>query len=457
MVRARLILAVHPRAIGFADVQSDALYLALFLAAVVALWSGLRSGSAAAAGWAGVLAGLAYLTRPEGLEVAVVAGTAAALAAARGRWGSAARTIGWVAAFSAGLLLVTLPYVTVMRVETGTWRVTGKKPVTGLLDVTTPGPGALAPPTAGLAPAPATLVTPVPPGAETLPAPRLPAASDSLAPRPPFPVRAIARLVEAASSGLRPWLFALIVLGAVARRGRGEGAGELVVLFVVVDAAVALLQFRFAGYLDMRHVLPPLVLTFGYVAAGIDALAGALTWVGRRVSVRGAPGAAPTGRALPPAWLTALLVGVALLAGVGQALRPEKGSARAARAAADWLGANATGEGAVAAPKTRLGYYAHRPAVSLHGAPRTGVAGWLGAQGVRWVILDDDDFRHFPALREVPLTVLHCVEEGRRWAAVYTIFAEGDAPAAGEESGCGPAARRALALAPEPRAAVEVR
>lgn len=441
-----LVLAVQPRIVAFSDVQSDALYLALFVASAAALWVALRNASAAMAGWSGALTGLAYLVRPEGLELAVVASVAAGLAVLRGQLGSAGRAAGWLAAFAAGLLIVMLPYVTAMRIDSGVWRLTGKKPVTGLLDVTTPGPAASA--QADGLPPPAVAPPPASSGA--------PQTSQGVVQRPadpspeaarPLLLRALSRLVAAASSGLRPWLLALIAVGAFARRGRPSRAGELVLIFVCVDAIVGVLQFRFSGYLDMRHVLPPLVLTFGYVAPGIDALAGVIARLVRRIA---APGVGA-----PPAWLTASLVGVALVAGVGQALRPEKDEARAERAAAEWLREYAVGEGAVAAPKTRLGYYAHRPSVSLHNAPRSGVVGWLGANGVRWVILDDDDDARFPALREAPLALLHCAQAGRRWAAVYAVAGEGVPPAIPEASGCSAAAQRSLAgdrvAAPEVR------
>jgi hypothetical protein len=40
-----------------------------------------------------------------------------------------------------GLLVVAMPYITIMRMENGEWRITGKKPVLSLLRFENRGPG----------------------------------------------------------------------------------------------------------------------------------------------------------------------------------------------------------------------------------------------------------------------------------------------------------------------------
>jgi len=430
------LLAVHPRVIGFsADVQSDGLYLMLFVGAVLCLWTALRDASPSLAGWAGVFTGLAYLTRPEGLSVAVVAGVMAALGFSRGSLRPAVRAVCWVACFAGALTLVALPYATIMRVERGAWQLSGKKPVSALLGLK------LAASASGGA-QPAAAPTAQEPGAPEAAAGPAAAQGRSLPSAIPGSVLALWRLFFDALSGLRPWFMALIAIGVFARRGRPGPAGEFVLLFVGLDAAVGLAQFRYTGYLDMRHVLPPLVLTFGYFGAGIDAVAGGLARIAGLAS--------PAGSSSPPAWLTACLVGLALAAGMGQALRPEHASALAVRATADWLRGNATSEGAVAAPKTRLAYYAGRPAVSLYSAPAAGALAWLEKRDVRYLILDDEDVEHFPALREARLALLHCVPRGKHWGAVYELRPDDGAPPdqAVGEAGCVSAARAAVAFAP---------
>lgn len=453
-----LLLAVQPRVVELsANVQSDGLYLALFLASALALWSALRSTSIALAGWAGALTGLAYLTRPEGLVVAVVAAAAALLAIARGRFGGPGRAAGWLAAFGAALALFVLPYATVRRVETGTWQLSGKKPVTGMIgidDLNAAGEETAHAPARRAESEPRTTPALVGSSVPASDAAAATAAGTGKTTALANAALATARIAEAASSGVRPWFLAVLLVGVFSRRGRPGPAAEFVWLFVVVDFLLGFAQYRSAGYLDMRHVLPPLVLGFGYFAPGIDALAAGVVAAGRRVG---------TWRVeTPPRWLTALLVAATVAGGLGQALRPEKKQARAARAIADWLGENAKEVGAVAAPKTRLAYYANRPAVSLYGLPPRGAAAWLGSQRVRYVIVDDDDLENFPSLREAPLSLIHCIDIGGRWAAVYR-FGDDAAPDPGSPStgspdaACADAARGSLEIPREPVEAAEAR
>ena len=80
---AAAILAVHPRAVAFtSDVQSDSLYMALFLAGLLLMSRWLfaerdrgRWSSLVLAAATGVSIGAAYLTRPEGIGLALVAPT----------------------------------------------------------------------------------------------------------------------------------------------------------------------------------------------------------------------------------------------------------------------------------------------------------------------------------------------------------------------------------------------
>ena len=81
------LLVVHSRAVEFSsDVQSDGLYVGLFAAATWLAWRAIGSRRASLAAGAGVAAGLAYLTRPEGLGVALVLAAWAGGAWLSGRW-----------------------------------------------------------------------------------------------------------------------------------------------------------------------------------------------------------------------------------------------------------------------------------------------------------------------------------------------------------------------------------
>ena len=84
---AAFLLAFHAGAVETGgDVQSESLYLALFLASAAALWQTLCDGRLRAAFAAGACSGLAYLTRPEGLGVALVGLGLLALYTVRGRF-----------------------------------------------------------------------------------------------------------------------------------------------------------------------------------------------------------------------------------------------------------------------------------------------------------------------------------------------------------------------------------
>ncbi len=120
------------------DVLSDSLHLALYVFGLTLAVSGVRRRSWARFGAAGLLSGLAYLTRPEGGEVAVVAAAGACLVHGwpfRLRFGAAAACL-------AGFLLAAAPYMAV------TGRLVQKKPASRFLKAawkTAPAPAAIPP------------------------------------------------------------------------------------------------------------------------------------------------------------------------------------------------------------------------------------------------------------------------------------------------------------------------
>jgi 4-amino-4-deoxy-L-arabinose transferase-like glycosyltransferase len=397
---AAVFLAVQPHVVdGSSDIQSDGLYLALFLASMACLWRSAASPRAALAGWAGLFSGLAYLTRPEGIGVLLVGAALASLRVARRAWRPAAAA-GWLAALFAGALLVMTPYLTFLRVEHGHWTLSQKKDVSKLFSLDT------SPPIAATQEAVAA-------AREAVSGPVI------LTPRTSaVPVRvlsALAAVLAAAGNAVRPWFLALLLLGVALRRGRPGPTGEFVGLVVGVYAAVLFAQdYRYA-YVDGRHALPPLVVAFGYVGVATPRI-GELVLRGL-ARLRRAP--VPGPRAATAAGL-AIVVAVAL----GQAIRPERRGARADRAAAAWLRAQTLPEGAVAAPKGRLAYYAGRPYVSLYEAPRSGMLAYLRTAGVRFVILDDEKLARWPELAAAEggaLRPLHRAEDRGRWTAVFAL------------------------------------
>jgi hypothetical protein len=122
-----VLCAVHPRLVASsAGVQSDGLHLALLLAGALAVWRCLNEGSARQAALAGLACGLAYLTRPEGLVVAVAMGLWLLVDLLTQRR-ALARTLALGASFGAVLILTAAPYVVGLHELTGTWSLTRKK------------------------------------------------------------------------------------------------------------------------------------------------------------------------------------------------------------------------------------------------------------------------------------------------------------------------------------------
>jgi hypothetical protein len=405
---AALALAVHPYALRFsADVQSDGLYLALFLGSVAALWAALRGGAPALAGWAGSLSGLAYLTRPEGVGVALVGGALGSLRALRGE-GSRARWAAWLAALGAGCLLVMTPYLVSLRVETGQWRLTKKKSLERVAFLDEAPPASLPPVSA-------------PAGAASSGAPvQGPQASTptplQVSPSPHGRGSVLLAFLSALTSTARPEIVLLLIFGVLSSRGSpGPRALFVLALFGLYMAVLLGLALHY-GYLSRRHALPPIVLTFGYVGLGLPALGEALASVGQRVF---RARAAPRPRLALGLGLLCLLV-----PSLGKELRSHDHRGLAERRAAEWLRAEGLAPGPVAASKDRVAYYADAPFVSLRQAPEAGLVADLKARGARYLIVEEDGgegSRAARRAREDGLPVLHHEEAGGREAWVYAL------------------------------------
>jgi len=410
---AALALAVHPYALRFsADVQSDGLYLALFLASLAALWVALRGGAPALAGWAGTFSGLAYLTRPEGVGVAVVGSLLGmglgGVRVLRGQ-DSATRWLSWLAALVGACLLTMTPYLVSMRVETGRWQLSKKKSLerVAFLDEET----AAAP--AG----PASIST-----SSSTPAPHepVPALANSQAeaspPRRSVSLGLLSGFFSTLGSTVGPEILLLLLFGVFTCRGRPGLRGVFVLALLGSYTAVLLSQDFHYGYLSRRHVLPPFVLTFGYAGVGLPALGETLVSVGERVFR-----ARPTPR---PRLALGLGLLCLLVPSLGKEFRPHDHRGLAERRAAEWLRAEGLALGPVAASKDRVAYYADAPFVSLHQAPEAGLVANLRARGARYLIVEEDGgegSRAAQHAREEGLPMLHHVQAGGREAWVYAL------------------------------------
>lgn len=427
-----LVLAVHPTAVRHAsDVQSDGLYLALFLAAALAGWVALEGRRAGVAAWAGALAGLAYLVRPEGLGPLLVVGGVAALRTWQGRW-RPFELVPFGVALAAGALLVMTPYLVVVRVDTGAWQMTKKKSVTRLAGAGAPYYPPEEEAASGAAPAPggaAPLVaSPAAPGAApTAPtpaaAPAAPAAHGASLPRP---LRAVGELVRESVASVRYEVVAFVLLGLWARRGRPGDAGVFVGAHVALYAVVLYALALNAGYVSKRHVLPPATLLFGYAAIGVPVLGGALVAAGRRIGrIAGIGGTGAAGARGPAPRALALGLGLAVLLPFALGKQLRRGgddTSGAQREAAEWLREQGLARGPVAADKVRVAYYADAPFVSLRDA-RAPLLPWLRERGARYVITDTEALSEEPALGAgaAELELIHEVAGGGGVARVFAV------------------------------------
>jgi hypothetical protein len=435
---AATALAVHPYAVVHAgDVQSDGLYLVLFLAAVLVQWRALTSRRAAGALAAGALAGAAYLVRPEGIGVAVVGALAACAGLGGGGPGAFPwrRRLAWVSALLGGVALVASPYLLALHARNGAWMLTQKKSAARLagLDVG-PWRGGVG---EWLDPEGAAPLRRQRPFLETVVGgPRVPDVAGVGAvgsgPLHAGVAVALARGVAVVVAALRPELLALLIVGIAARRGRA-GAGDaylagLAALYLAVLAALAV----GAGYVSKRHALPVAVLGLGHAALGARV-------VGRRVAgwlARPGP---------PPAW-AATLVALLLLVvfSAAKLARPRSSGDLAERRAAEWVASRVDRGAGVAAGRLRLAYYADAPYVPLPepepGMDRSRIEdsllAYLRASGVRYVIADDRRIETLDGLGRALASgahPVHRVEAGGRVARVFRLDPARPASGAGAE------------------------
>ena len=115
------------------------------------------------------------------------------------------------------------------------------------------------------------------------------------------------------------------------------------VLVISVFSMLFALIFQY-GYVSRRHVLPPIVLLFGYCAVGIFVL---VDWLAaRRLASRK--------RAL------ILVLALAALLALPKALHDYRGEEYAGRLVAEWLRARPEPPGVLASVRSKSAYYANR-------------------------------------------------------------------------------------------------
>jgi len=365
---AAALLAMHLRAVDFSsDVYSEAPYLAAFLAALWLGWRAMADRSTALAAWAGALAGVAYLVRPEGLGAGLVFAACVLLGVLRRIW-SPVVAGRWLLACALGALLVGLPYATVVRVQDGSWALTRKKSVSLLAR----GGTRASDPSAALGPSPA------PPVREHLPPP--PSAQPT--PARPTLLQALDRFQSKLLSAAGYPVALLLVLGVASLRGPPGLRGIFLLSLSGLYAGVLFALEWNVGYLSRRHAFPPLVPLFGYAALGMPVLGRGLLRLGRRMGLR---------RAASPGLALALGLAVAVVPGLVRQLPERRSGKVATRQAAEWLRNHSAQPLVVAARRVRVAYYARARYVPIPEPVEVGGIPALRAQGATHVILSADD------------------------------------------------------------------
>ncbi|MBI5359068.1 MAG: glycosyltransferase family 39 protein [Planctomycetes bacterium] len=139
---AAFILAIHPFHIRLsADVMSDVTYYFLYVTAIWTLWIAIEKNKWFHYILTGALAGLAYLTRPEGIELIVIAIIVIFLMKIRELPKDGLRRIGRTCLILASFLFVSFWYIFLIHEQTGIWQFTMKisgKAVTEMDETSTP-------------------------------------------------------------------------------------------------------------------------------------------------------------------------------------------------------------------------------------------------------------------------------------------------------------------------------
>ncbi len=371
-------VVLHPWAVDFSsDVMSDGLYGGLFLLGFASLVAWQRNPTRLNALGVGVLAGLAYLVRPEGLGLLVVAAGVAAFCAwrrpsDRGRF---ARTglLGLVAA-----LLVMGPYLIALQEQVGDWTLTRKKSLSDLAE--------------GRAGVQLEVVTPQRPrdlrAAEKVARPAadrsipLPRSSERLDhesyDRPPRTVlgfaEAVVRALRTSLAAFRYEVAAFALAGFFALRRRRVSERSLTFgLPALAYGGLLVILVWGAGYVARRHALPAALPLTAYAVLGWRWAVDQMPF-SRRFGARGA---------------AFLLVITLLLVWGPRDLRERRADRIPVLAAAAWLAGHEPSRPVVAAQKMRVAYYAGGRHVPLPSGRETPLHGQLRRAGVQWVVIDE--------------------------------------------------------------------
>jgi len=363
---AAVTAAFHPWHVDFtSDVMSEGLYAGFFMLAFAALARLVVRATLVNALVCGGAIGLAYLVRPEGVGLALVAVIVLAMQAIanpdrRGRL----LVLSGALALMASLLI--LPFVFSVGEQTGEWALTKKKSVTAMIGVEKARVGQR---------------SPVFTGDASLRLPELAIRADGQGARLPERnlggvLESVVRVATTSLSAVRIELFPFLLWGAWVFRRRADSAwlGWTIALPIVLYGGVLVLLVWSEGYVSRRHALWPWLPVFALAAIG---------W--REFVLRCAP------ERWRGARVVALALGLLLVLGWGpRDLRARRLDRAPVRAAAEWLGVQHASSGAVAAQKLRTAHYAGAAFVPLMPGLDGNLEHYLRGREARWVIIDAD-------------------------------------------------------------------
>jgi hypothetical protein len=360
-VATALLAACHDRTLLLtSDVMADGLFLALLLLALLLLF---RAEQSVQVRWpllpVGLLAGASYLTRPEGLFVAlvVVLWLLAGLTRRSARRGrplpSRGRYLAGGGLFLAGLAICVLPYAWRIHERTGSWNLSLKPSLSMLglaesLPPTIPRDCPIASPRIG----------PSTPGDQPeeerqeagSPDPSPAPAEEADAPPGEFLERLKVSALETTLTFFRALRYDLLMLALIGLpvflRRR---PGLLVMLLLVVGGwlGMATLQLHVNGYLSRRYLLAPALLVVPLSGSGLVTL-----WRGLQKS----------GTVTFFLRVLVVLIVVALTAS-GARKRHTNHWPRVW--ALSWVSAQTDGDERIGVPRRKDGWYADRPVMVL--------------------------------------------------------------------------------------------
>ena len=378
--------ALHPWAVDFSsDVMSDGLYTGLYLAGFAALARLAERPSRSAAVTCGALAALAYLVRPEGLGLVVIALVLLGWRIFLERRERSAARKSLVAVLLVSLLVIS-PYVGWLSWRAGELTLTQKKSVGALVR------GRARPDRDDAA---AKLAEREVPQAEIwLPQSSRPIDSAVAPPSRDFVglVGAFGRVLRTSISaiGHEVLVFALIgwlgVGRLAARASPRPWRDRAIGMSIVAYSGLLVLLVWGAGYVSRRHALPAWLPLLGFSAMGWQYLGERIT---RRLALDpGFLGDPSTRRRWMRALVLALVVVLVLVWGPRD-LRARRADRVALREAAEWLAETHPESGPVAAQKLRTAYYARAPHVPLPPGTERRLELDLRAGAARWVVIDE--------------------------------------------------------------------